>query len=141
MEDRPAVEPHPKKDERRRFGRRHSRVHGWVTLNRRSRIPCVMTDYSEGGARLALAEAAILPPRFLISFDGFAGAIYCELRHASMDQAGVAFSQNQRLRTGNLRRSAELLIWLEAHEPLPYLHSHHGRDLKTQNPLAPSCRP
>ncbi|MBL8567227.1 MAG: PilZ domain-containing protein [Hyphomicrobiaceae bacterium] len=83
--------------ERRRFGRRSCRVHGWVHPNRHTRAPCVMTDYSRGGARLTLSEGTQLPSRFQLTFDGMTRAVDCELRHdgESNGIVGVEFVANR----------------------------------------------
>lgn len=73
-----------------------------------------MTDYSEGGARLEFGHSTTMPPRFLMTFDGFVGAIACELRHTSGDQVGVQFCPLPRRREAQLRPVSELLDWLAA---------------------------
>lgn len=98
--------------ERRRFGRRSCRVHGWVRLNRRTRIPCVMTDYSQSGARLHLAVPTILPLRIWICFDGFDRAIPCEIRHVHDVEVGVEFRQPSQRRSRDANVASELLNWL-----------------------------
>ena len=95
--------------ERRRFGRRSCRVHGWIRANRRARIPCVMTDVSAGGARLAVSEAVRLPHRFLLSFDGLDWLIPCEVRHDAPGIFGVEFSSRRR---GQEVGIDKLLTWL-----------------------------
>ena len=102
----------PERDERRRFGRRRCRVHGWVHLNLRTRIPCVMTDYSVGGARLRFMQSMVLPNRFYICFDGFLGAIRCEVRHAVVSEVGIEFCEARGRSSVKSRQVSELLEWL-----------------------------
>jgi hypothetical protein len=102
----------PERDERRRFGRRRCRVHGWVHLNLSTRIPCVMTDYSVGGARLQFSQSMALPHRFYICFDGFLGAIRCEVRHTVVSEVGVEFCQARSTGPVKSRQVSELLEWL-----------------------------
>ncbi len=83
--------------ERRRFGRRSCRVHGWAHPNRHTRAPCIMTDYSLGGATLTLPEGTVLPSRFRLTFDGLQNPIDCELRHDGENAGfvGVEFVCNR----------------------------------------------
>ncbi len=84
-------------NERRRFGRRSCRVHGWVHPNRHTRVSCIMTNYSRGGASLTLSEAAPLTHRFQLTFDGMTHAVDCELRHDGENNGvvGVEFVANR----------------------------------------------
>lgn len=81
--------------DRRRFGRRSVRVHGWAHPSRHVRIPCVMTDFSRGGATLTLPEGTHLPSRFQLSFEGVAAPIDCEVRHGTDGVVGVEFASSR----------------------------------------------
>lgn len=71
-----------------------------------------MTDYSEGGARLQLAQSKALPSRIALSFDGFTGSVRCEIRHSSATSIGVEFCQSKSKRDTDPQRIVELIRWL-----------------------------
>lgn len=77
--------------DRRRFGRRSVRVHGWAHPSRHVRIPCVMTEFSRGGATITLPEGTHLPGRFQLSFDALDEPLDCEIRHGHDGVFGVEF--------------------------------------------------
>lgn len=109
----PVVVDHCDVLERRQFGRRSTRVHCWLRPNRRTRIACIMTDYSLGGARLVIEQPIRLPLRFGLCFDGFDEPITCEARHESAGVIGVEFVRARDRRGSELTAVTEdLLKWL-----------------------------
>ncbi len=60
------MHPKPFSYERRQFGRRQVVLHGWVRVSGRSRLPCVITDLSVGGARLEMEVPSGLPFDFIL---------------------------------------------------------------------------
>jgi hypothetical protein len=77
--------------ERRQFGRRWSNVHGWVRVEGRPKMPCIVRNFSEGGALLELPWPCELPEFFRLSIDAIDFDIGCERRHAKPNAVGVRF--------------------------------------------------
>ncbi len=77
--------------ERRQFGRRWSCVHGWVKINGRPRQPCIVRNFSEGGALLEMPWPCELPDYFRLSIDAIEFDIGCERRHERPGAVGVQF--------------------------------------------------
>lgn len=99
--------------ERRRFGRRSCRVHGWIRTARRKRVPCIMTDYSQGGARLDIIDTGVVPRCFTLSFDGLGTDIYCEVRHEGSDAIGVEFARRRGQKPEDATAAVDALLkWL-----------------------------
>lgn len=100
--------------ERRRFGRRACRAHGWIHVKHHSRIACVVTDVSEGGALLTHDPGMRLPSRFALEFDGLDARIDCEVRHGGDGTTGVEFvNRNWQSDAPPPPAIAELLDWLK----------------------------
>jgi hypothetical protein len=77
--------------ERRAFGRRPTHIHGMVYTRGFRPIRCIVTDISEGGARLELSEAFRLPPNFRLMWEGSGMETMCEVRHQSDAMVGAMF--------------------------------------------------
>jgi hypothetical protein len=77
--------------DRRQFGRRSVCLHGWICVEGRPRIPCLVSDLSIVGARLDLDVPAWLPFRFRLVIDASRFAADCEIRHQRSGHLGVAF--------------------------------------------------
>lgn len=77
--------------ERRQFGRRQTCLHGWVIVEGRPRIACLVRNVSEGGALLECNAPKSMPFRFslLIECKGFQA--WCEIRHQTDNWIGVRF--------------------------------------------------
>lgn len=99
--------------ERRRFGRRPCRVKGWIVPPRQSSIPCVLSDFSEGGARIELEAAAKLPARFDLRVEGLATVVPCELRHSNGRTIGVEFARlDNRRSLSSALATEKFLSWM-----------------------------
>ena len=77
--------------ERRQFGRRETTLHGWVAVEGRPRIACVVKNISEGGALLELPITKYLPFHFNLVIDCKGFQALCEVRHQSESHVGVQF--------------------------------------------------
>jgi PilZ domain len=82
-----------RKREHRKARRTKRRNAAWIALSSDGvRIPCVLWDMSDGGARIAAARASALPPVFclLMSSDG-ATRRFCKVVWRKEGQVGVRF--------------------------------------------------
>jgi hypothetical protein len=86
-----ASAPAPHNVERRQFGRRTTCLHGWVMLEGRPRIPCLVRNVSEGGALLECEVPKMLPFRFSLVIDCKGFQAWCEVRHHTEHWMGVRF--------------------------------------------------
>lgn len=77
--------------ERRQFGRRWSHVHGWIAIEGRPRIPCVIRNFSETGALIDLDDPSRVLNRFRLTIDAIDFAVECEVRHHGRNSVGVRF--------------------------------------------------
>lgn len=77
--------------ERRQFGRRWSHVHGWISIEGRPRIACVIKDFSESGARLDIADPSVVLNWFRLEIDVIGFAVNCQVRHHAAHSVGVRF--------------------------------------------------
>ena len=78
--------------DRRQFGRRWSRVHGWICIDGRPRMACHVRNFSEGGALLMVEQPLALPYTFLLEVEAIDFKIGCELRHRSENNIRVRFT-------------------------------------------------
>ena len=98
--------------ERREFGRRWSRVHGWICIDGRPRVPCIVRNFSEGGALLQ-HEPHISPPTlFRLVIDAAKFEIGCEVRHRQPGSAGVRFMNEDAMQRIIARSSIETAMKL-----------------------------
>ena len=83
--------------ERRQFGRRNTCLHGWLIIEGRPRIACLVRNVSDGGALLECAVPKSIPFRFslLIECKGFEA--WCEARHHTEQWLGVRFVTVQKI--------------------------------------------
>lgn len=77
--------------ERRQFGRRQDNAHGWLVVEGRPRIPCVVRDISLNGARIEAEAANWLPFRFRLVVESRGINVLCEIRHQQPNSVGVMF--------------------------------------------------
>jgi hypothetical protein len=77
--------------ERREFGRRTTCLHGWVLIEGRPRIACVVRNVSEGGALIECRVPKELPFQFQLSIDCKGFEATCEIRHKGATWIGVQF--------------------------------------------------
>ncbi len=77
--------------DRRQFGRRWSKVHAWIHIDGRPRIPCVVRNFSEGGALLLCQDVDSLPLTFKLNIDVIDFHIGCQVRHCDEGMVGVRF--------------------------------------------------
>ncbi len=82
--------------EQRRAKRTPRRNAAWIELTGGARIPCVVWDISDGGARLAAPRPSDLPPAFkLLTRDGDVERL-CQVVWRNDKQLGVEFLQTWR---------------------------------------------
>jgi hypothetical protein len=77
--------------ERRQFGRRTTCLHGWIQIEGRPRINCLVRNASEGGALLECQVPKIIPFRFGLVIDCKGFEATCEARHHTENWMGVRF--------------------------------------------------
>ena len=75
--------------DRRQFGRRETNVLGWIKIDGRPLVSCVVRNLSPKGAFLELAPPAWLPYRFQLLIEQSEYA--CEIRHSLNMGVGVHF--------------------------------------------------
>lgn len=85
----------PRPQERRQFGRRTVNMHGWVMIEGRPRIPCVVRNISVEGALLEFESPTWLPYYFRLVIDVSQFETECELRHQAPNSVGVRFVQRR----------------------------------------------
>lgn len=77
--------------DRRNFGRRKTNLHGWIEVQGRPRLRCLVKDISIGGALLALDTPQWLPYNFRLLIEATRFASWCEVRHQAPGAMGVRF--------------------------------------------------
>ncbi len=77
--------------ERREFGRRKTCLHGWLAVEGRPKIACLVRNVSEGGALLECEVPKVLPFRFNLIVDCKGFQASCEARHKTETWVGVRF--------------------------------------------------
>lgn len=81
--------------EQRAFGRRESRIHAFVRVASRTPEPCVVRNFSEGGALLVFNAPFSPPDRFRLTVDAKGLDVMCEVRRRNGPEFGVQFVQEQ----------------------------------------------
>lgn len=81
----------PVQGDKREFGRRWSRVHGWICVEGRPRVACTVRNYSDGGAFLLFDPGYNPPDLFRLVVEAADLTIGCEVRHRHDGSAGVRF--------------------------------------------------
>jgi len=81
--------------EQRAFGRRESRIHAFVRVPSRTPEPCIVRNFSEGGALLVFSAPCPLPDRFRLTVDVKGLDVMCEVRRRGELEFGVQFVQEQ----------------------------------------------
>ncbi|MGE0766887.1 MAG: PilZ domain-containing protein [Hyphomicrobiaceae bacterium] len=81
--------------EQRAFGRRESRIHAFVRVAGRSPEPCILRNFSEGGALVAFDAPIALPERFRLTVDAKGVDLVCEVRRRNGLEFGVKFIDEQ----------------------------------------------
>lgn len=84
-----------KPSDRRQFGRRQTTIHGWICIEGRPRVPCVLANLSLGGALLQLERPTWLPYTFRLVCETVGIDIMCEVRHHVDRSVGVRFMEQQ----------------------------------------------
>jgi len=94
--------------DRRQFGRRNTCLHGWMSIEGRPRIACLVRNVSEGGALLECDVPKVMPYRFglIIECKGFEA--WCETRHQKERWIGVRFVRFERVEEPIAQWSPEL---------------------------------
>lgn len=77
--------------ERRVFGRRTSAIHALVRIPGRPAEPCIVRNFSDGGALLEFTVEIELPPRFRLIVDAKGVDTLCEPRHKDGLLIGARF--------------------------------------------------
>jgi len=85
----------PSNLEQRAFGRRESRIHAFVRIPGRSPEPCIVRNFSEGGALLVFNGAFALPSRFRLTVEAKGVDVMCEVRRRNGTEFGVQFIDEQ----------------------------------------------
>lgn len=96
-----------KPSDRRQFGRRQTFKHGWIKMQGRPPVTCIVRNVSEGGALLELPANTWLPFQFRIEIEGEGIATDCEVRHQRDNMVGVCFAQRATDTTTNARVSLD----------------------------------
>lgn len=86
----------PPQTERRQFGRRQSRLHGWICAEGRESVPCLIMNLSPRGAFLACEPPSWLPFHFRLDIPFCKSTELCEIRHVRPDGVGVTFHEDER---------------------------------------------
>ena len=94
--------------ERRQFGRRTTHIHGWVAIEGRQKIPCLVRNVSEGGALLEFEVPKNMPFMFKLVIDSKGFEAMCEMRHQGPTWMGVQFVNFERIVEPIAEWSAEL---------------------------------
>lgn len=84
--------------DRRQFGRRQDNAHGWIVVEGRPRVPCVVRDISDAGARIEVERPSWLPFHFKLVVESLRLVAECEVRHQQQTSVGVLFVQHQTIR-------------------------------------------
>lgn len=77
--------------ERRAFGRRESSIHAMARMSGRAFEPCIVRDFSDGGARLEFRTAVAPPAKFRLVIEAKGFDAECEVRHHDGKSVGVRF--------------------------------------------------
>lgn len=77
--------------EQRAFGRRESRIHAFVHISGRPPEPCIVRNYSDGGALLEIQGRLDIPAAFRLVIESKAVDALCEVRHVNDRLVGVQF--------------------------------------------------
>lgn len=94
--------------ERREFGRRNTCLHGWLAIEGRPKIACLVRNVSEGGALLECEVPKALPYRFHLIIDCKGFQAWCETRHQTDTWVGVRFVRFDRVEEPIAKWSPEL---------------------------------
>jgi hypothetical protein len=78
--------------EKRQFGRRAGLWHAWVKVAGRDREPCIVRNFSQGGALLEFDGTPPVADRFILTIDRYNFTSDCYVRHRSATGIGVLFS-------------------------------------------------
>ena len=94
--------------ERRQFGRRSTCLHGWLAIDGRPKIACLVRNVSDDGALLECDVPKIMPFRFslIIECKGFQAS--CEARHQTEKWIGIRFVRFDRVEQPIAQWSPEL---------------------------------
>lgn len=77
--------------ERRQFGRRTTRTHGWIELPGRPRQTCIVRNLSRDGALIELLEDGLLPFKFRLAMGAPEEIVICQACHQDRNLLGVQF--------------------------------------------------
>ncbi|MDZ4840990.1 MAG: PilZ domain-containing protein [Hyphomicrobium aestuarii] len=103
----------PSTADRRRFGRKPCRAKAMIKAARLEPVPCIVLDYSDGGARIEMDTSVKLPAQFDLCFDDINLVVPCNLRHAFGRSVGIEFAEQPGRRSLSSAFGTEkLLAWL-----------------------------
>lgn len=98
--------------ERRQFGRRTTRMIGWIRIKGRPRFPCTIANHSPKGALLQFDVPPWMPFAFDLVIDGAPQAVYhCETRHVSKVAVGVTFVEKTEVAASFHKAISEIEEW------------------------------
>jgi hypothetical protein len=83
--------PIDRQPERRQFGRRAAFKSAVVILDDGRRLPGAVIDFSDAGARIKLADAALVGPEFDLEIPGDDFVVKCRLAHAEGIYIGAQY--------------------------------------------------
>lgn len=86
--------------ERRKFGRRQTRIAAWIKIPGRPRIGCRVTNRGPEGALLELDTVPELPFRFRVQLEGEERELLCEIKHVTPHGVGVRWSEVRQAEQG-----------------------------------------
>lgn len=77
--------------EKRQFGRRPANIRAWIRVSGRPPVSCVLSNISEGGARIHYTGDIWIPYSFRLTSDDKAIDRIVEVRHQSPGTIGVEY--------------------------------------------------
>jgi hypothetical protein len=77
--------------DRRQFGRRWTQAHGWICIEGRPKLSCVVQNFSETGALLEVVTPNRLPKHFILAIDTIDFRMGCEVMRELPGALGVKF--------------------------------------------------
>ena len=80
-----------KPSDRRQFGRRWTQAHGWICVEGRPKLSCVVQNFSETGALLEVATPTKMPRQFILAIDTIKFRMGCEIMRELPGAIGVKF--------------------------------------------------
>lgn len=92
-----AAKKFPSSREKRRFGRRKLFKPAVFEGDGGNRLPCVIVDISEGGARIQFRDGVIMPRVFVLLLEEEDLCISCQMVHRAANSCGIFVGSPRRL--------------------------------------------